>query len=62
MEVSSVTTAINGTVTDMVSGLGTITGFWFMPYVIGAFAVAVLVGLVAGFFGRRSRGRRRRGN
>lgn len=59
METSAVTQAVGTAITNMVGSFSEITGWWFMPYVIGIFAVAVVVGLVAGFFGRnRRRGKR----
>lgn len=58
-EESAVTTEIGATVTEMVGTIGDFTGLWFMPYVVAAFAVSVVVGLIASFFGRKKRSKKR---
>lgn len=58
METStSVATAVTSAVGDVVSGIGTVVDWWFIPIVVGIFAAGVVISLVASFFGKRGKRR-----
>lgn len=52
------TSAIEGTVTQITGSFTSILGWWFIPAVVGLFGAGIAIGLVLKFFGKR-RGRRR---
>lgn len=55
---TSVASAVTTAVGDVVTGIGTVTGWWFIPIAVGIFAASVVIGLVSSFFGKRKRGKR----
>lgn len=57
---ASVVAALTSTVTDMAGAVGTITGWWFIPIVVSIFVAGVLISLVASFFGRGKKGKKRK--
>lgn len=55
---TSVASAVTAAVGDVVTGIGTVTGWWFIPIAVGIFAASVVIGLVSSFFGKkRKRGK-----
>lgn len=56
---TTIFTSVTGAVTDINNALSTVTGWWFIPVVVGIFGASLTISLVGSFFGKR-RGRRRR--
>lgn len=57
---ASITAAVESTVLEATGALGTLTGWWFIPVVVSLFGVSLIISLVAGFFGRGRRKRKRK--
>lgn len=56
---TSVASAVTTAVGDVVTGIGTVTGWFFIPIVVGIFAAGVVISLVASFFGKKGKRRGR---
>lgn len=56
---TAVATAIGNAVTEISTGISTVTGWWFVPVALAIFGASITITLIASFFGKR--GRRRRG-
>ena len=60
MEPATAWSFVTAAVGDMTSAIATITGWWFVPIAVSMFGAAVVISLVAGFFGKSMRRTKRR--